>query len=384
MATTLEDFLSIKDSYAERLLTPSIRAGVLQRTRHIHVADAVASAGRNVHAIGVGSKMVAGKPTGDLCIRIYVIQKLPKSLIAPHFHLPETLDGLPTDIIESAPTVLLTKRSGNARISVRSKAKRSKSIPNSVRVAASEYGVHSSAATKRHGCSPYNLQSMQRPLFGGISAANSGVLAGTLGCFCRSTRNTDDPDARYILSNRHILGKIDGEPEDNTILQPSIGDGGTSDKRVAQYARAAEIDISLDAKNKVDAAIAKILTDIDFKLEVCGIGSLCGHTTVAKGDVVRKCGESTGLTKGVVSDISFDTYISLPLNPPRSLHLIEQIRIEPMDNDAFINSGDSGSLVFAGASNHVIGLICGGNPDAGFAVANPIQNVLDTLQIKLL
>ena len=384
MAASLDDFLTVKNIYAHRLLLPSIRAGALRRVRHIRVADAVASAGWNVHAIGVGSKMVLGKPSGDLCIRIYVHQKLPKSLIAPHFHLPERLDGLPTDIIESAPTVLLAKRRVSANISSRSAAKGRKRVPKSTRVADTVVGMQGFAAM--NDCSPFNLQSMQRPLFGGISTANAGVLAGTLGCFCRSTRQNDDRTIIYILSNRHVLGKIDGEPEDDAILQPSIGNGGTSDKWVARYARAAALDLSPGAKNKVDAAIAKIRPGMEVNREICGIGSLGGLITVAEGDEVRKCGESTGLTKGVVRDISNDTItVPLPSDPlGRSLYLAEQIRIEPADRDAFINPGDSGSVVVAGVSNGIVGLICGGDPNKGWAVANKIQNVIEALQIELL
>ncbi|MFA7705911.1 MAG: hypothetical protein WCX91_02225 [Candidatus Omnitrophota bacterium] len=383
MVAKLEDFLTVKNSYAQRLLKPSIQAGVLHQRRHIHVADAAASAGRNVHAIGVGSKMVAGKPSGDICIRIYVLQKLPKSLIAPHFHLPAMLDGLPTDIIESAPAVLLGKRIDSAKISGSAKAKSSGSIRRSGHIAQINANIQRSVAMN-DDCSTYKLQSMQRPLFGGISAANSGVIAGTLGCFCRSTREEDNKDAKFILSNRHILGRIDSEPDDGTILQPSMGDGGTSDKWVARYARGAELDLSSDANNKVDAAIAEIRPDINVKFEVCGIGALGSPVTVATEEVVRKCGEATGLTKGVVRDISCHAYIPLPVDPPRLLCLIDQIRIEPIDGDAFINPGDSGSIVVGGTSNGVVGLICGGDPNTGWAIANPIKNVLESLQIELL
>lgn len=364
-------------------LMPSIRAGVLQRTRHMHVAAAVASAGRNIHAIGVGSKMVAGKPTGDLCIRIYVIQKLPKSLIAPHFHLPEMLDGLTTDIVESSPTVLLAARRGSAITSNGPADEGESPFSSSAHRMGEEAGEQRTDST--NDCSPDNLTSVQRPLFGGISAANADVLAGTLGCFCRSTRQTDHPEAQYILSNRHILGKIDGEPDDNVILQPSMGDGGTSDKWVARYTRGAELDLSPGAGNKVDAAIAEIRSNIGVKLEVCGIGSLGNPVTVAAGDVVRKCGKFTGLTKGVVRDISFNTHVPLEFDPQgRSLYLVEQIRIEPVDHHAFVGPGDSGSMIVAGASNGVIGLLCGGDPDAGWAVANRIQTVMETLQIAML
>jgi hypothetical protein len=383
MAATLEEFLAVKNRHAQRLLTPSIRPGVQPLNRHIHVDAAAASAGMNVHAIGVGTKMVAGKPTQDLCIRIYVIQKLPKSIIPFQSYLPEMLDGLPTDIIESAPTFLLARRRGSAKVSVGPKAKRHSPIPKRAHMAGLKVSIQESAPWE--DSSPGNLTSFQRPLFGGISAANSNVLAGTLGCFCRSTRETDDPGARFILSNRHVLGRIDGEPQENIILQPSKGDLGTSDEWVARYARAAKLNLSPDVGNTVDAAIAQIRQDLlPVTLEVGGIGRLGEPIPAALKDIVRKCGKKTGLTEGVVKDISFNTHLPVEYDPQnRDLYLINQIRIERIDK-AFAGPGDSGSIVVGGTSNGVIGLLCAGNPSEGWGVVNPIKDVMEALQIALL
>jgi hypothetical protein len=383
MATTLEDFVAVKNKHEQRLLKPYIRAGALLRDRHIHVDAAAASAGENVHAIGVGNKMVEGKPTGDLCICFFVIQKLPKSLMARKFRLPEMLDGLPTDIIESAPATFLAKPRGSAKASGRAKAKGIRPIPKSGHIAGIRAGIQGSSTID--DCTPENLTSLHRPLFGGISTANSNVLAGTLGCFCRSTRQTDDPAAQFILSNRHVLGRIDGEPQETIVLQPSRGDLGTSGNWVANYARAAEIDFSPTAGNMVDAAIALIRQEaVPAKFEVAGIGLMGKPITPAIGDIVRKCGKKTGLTRGVVSHVSWNSYLPVPYDPQgQQLHLIDQIRIVPVDK-AFVGPGDSGSIIVAGGSNDVIGLLCAGDPSEGWAVANKIQNVMEALQIELL
>ena len=75
---------------------------------------------------------------------------------------------------------------------------------------------------------------------------------------------------------------------------------------------------------------------------------------------------------------------NVPLPRGRSVHFVEQIYIESVGPDKFIGDGDSGSIVFDGDSNGVVGLICGGDPEAGWAIANPIQYVLESLEIELL
>ena len=55
----------------------------------------------NVHAVGVGRKIVNGKLTRQRCVRIYVLVKLPKALLTKKLTIPKDFDGIPVDIIES-------------------------------------------------------------------------------------------------------------------------------------------------------------------------------------------------------------------------------------------------------------------------------------------
>ena len=71
-------------------------------------SDAVALAGRNAHAVGVGPKIVKGKPTSQLCVRIYVVHKLPLSYVAPVFRFPKELAGLPTDSLFATEATALS------------------------------------------------------------------------------------------------------------------------------------------------------------------------------------------------------------------------------------------------------------------------------------
>jgi hypothetical protein len=58
--------------------------------------------GQNVSAVGIGRKVTAGRPTDELAIRIYVRHKLSKRLLGRRA-FPSNLDGIPTDVLVSAP-----------------------------------------------------------------------------------------------------------------------------------------------------------------------------------------------------------------------------------------------------------------------------------------
>ena len=94
------DLLHAKQLLSARHLSLGFRSGVVGRMPTISVAAAISSAARNVHAVGIGRKVVEGKTTRELSVRLYVVQKLAKSLLPPRDLLPETIDGVPVDVIE--------------------------------------------------------------------------------------------------------------------------------------------------------------------------------------------------------------------------------------------------------------------------------------------
>src|SRR5690349_4680237 len=55
----------------------------------------------NVIAVGVGSKVVKGRVTKKVCIRVYVSKKLPPGRLGGDATIPTEIDGVPTDVIES-------------------------------------------------------------------------------------------------------------------------------------------------------------------------------------------------------------------------------------------------------------------------------------------
>ncbi len=53
-----------------------------------------------VHAVGVGPKMVGGKPTGELAIKVYLVKKKPLVDLTSDESIPAQIDGVSTDVVE--------------------------------------------------------------------------------------------------------------------------------------------------------------------------------------------------------------------------------------------------------------------------------------------
>lgn len=116
------DLIQAKQVLSARLLTAGLRGGTLWRSPMLTVAAAVASAGRNVHAVGIGAKITNGQETSTSCIRIYVTQKIALSLLPQRDQLPEKIDGVPTDVIEAPPAIAALPRGRKNKKVVRSAA----------------------------------------------------------------------------------------------------------------------------------------------------------------------------------------------------------------------------------------------------------------------
>lgn len=352
-----QDILQAKQALSARLLRAGLRGNAFNRRPALNVRTAIGFAGQNVHAVGIGSKVVSGEATTQECIRIYVVQKVAPSILPPRDRLPEMIDGIPTDVIESPPAV----------ISARGRARR---------------GVRAAAAAS---CSS-NRRSRQRPIVGGISAAHFEVTAGTLAYFCRSTLSGDDPSKIYILSNNHVFANVNRADEGDDLDQPGPEDGGTAGDHFASFFRAINLRLGGIFPNKIDAAIGELLPGIDFRLEICNIGRITGVATAEQNMQVRKHGRTTGYTEGRISETSYDSIVRVERGTSTVPALFQnQIRVErDTSSPAFALRGDSGSLVVDQSTAEAVGLYFAG-PDSGeYGVANHIGDVLEELQIELL
>jgi hypothetical protein len=101
-----------------------------------------------------------------------------------------------------------------------------------------------------------------RPAPSGISIGHPNVTAGTLGCLVND--NTDG--SLCILSNNHVIADGNLANLGDAIIQPGTADGGsTPADDIATLKRFIPIDCT--ATNRVDAAIAEVITRADVVAE---------------------------------------------------------------------------------------------------------------------
>lgn len=289
--------------------------------------------GPHVEGLGVGEKISAGQPTGELALRVYVDRKLPQRRVdqpvPPTVTVPDAGE-LTTDVIELGHV------------------------------------------------EPESFRERARPAMPGCGLGHVAATVGTFGCVV--TRPGDD--AVYILSNAHVLADAGFGQSGDTVVQPGRLDGG--DQGVDALATLADFvpfsfdDVGFD--NQVDAAIAKVrrrdwvVTRIrDLGVAPAGVGRL-----VRRGMHVKKVGRTTGYTTGVIQDVHFRTALRYPR--PGGGHSPRVGFRDQVLCTRYSDSGDSGAAVL-NSSNRVIGLHFAGAP--GGSVFNRIQHVLRLLEVEL-
>lgn len=222
------------------------------------------------------------------------------------------------------------------------------------------------------------LQQRSRPLRPGVSLAQEGVTAGTLGAFV-----TLAGDQRlYVLSNNHVLGDSDRAPIGSAVLQPGPYDGGTAADQVATLA--ATVLLRADGSNVTDCAIAVLADDVEVDASY-PVGPVTA-TALPDDDVeVEKVGRTTGLTRGRVTAIELDgVAVEYPVG-----HVVFDDQIEVTGTGgAFSAGGDSGSLVYRPDDATALGLLFagserGGPGGTGLTFCNPIDPVLEALAVRL-
>lgn len=356
----LQPWLQAKQELSRRYLQRD-RPGLMLRSRSVGVAVAAAAEGLNVHAVGVGKRLIDGAPVDELAVKVYVTQKLPASLLGDNA-IPRQIDGMPTDVVESPPAFLLPTLTATA--------------------------ATGSAELDAAAASPCTSQRQRRlrPVPGGVSTGHLAVTAGTIACFCRSIRPGDDPEAICVLSNNHIYADVNKALPGDPLLQQARVDGGTVGDAIALLERFVPIKLGGVLRNRVDAAIGRLLPGVPFDPAICSIGAVAGNAPPVEGMRVRKHGRTTGLTEGRISDLTYDVLVGMDHMDPTIVALFEdQIRIEQVaPHPAFGLGGDSGSLVVTSDGNRAVGLYFAGPEGGAYGIANPIDEVLAKLQIELI
>ncbi len=295
----------------------------------------------NVYGIGVGYKIRDGKETDEIGIIVYTTKKKPKNQIVPQQVLPAFIGEVPIDVVE-AP------------------------IPEP------------QMANAQKSKEDYN---MYNPMVGGIQLCHCSkqegsflyLSLGTLGMFVKSK---DDPDGTYILTNWHVLEKLDID-----IFHPTYAGDHSDMVRVAVSTKG-------DYFECADAGIAKVVAPPNQirTNEIIEIGEIRGIASErpALGQLVKKRGRTTRLTYGKVNDI--DMTVSNGTNIFR-----HQVRVVGYNNadTAVSDGGDSGSIVLTydeendEKNNYVLGLLWGGSRKDDILVYSPIKYVFESLNIEM-
>ena len=191
-----------------------------------------------------------------------------------------------------------------------------------------------------------------------------------------------------MLTNNHVIADENGNSAGAAVVQPGTLDGGQHPAdEVGKLGRF--IRLRANATNFVDAAIGDLHEDIEFDPRQIGtLGSLAGLGDVVDlptNATVHKVGRTTGQTEGRMTAFDVDNVrVEYDLG---ILRFDNQIEIEGAGNDAFSDSGDSGSMI-VDADLRAIGLLFaggdeGGSNGQGLTYANPMGTVLDKLKVDL-
>lgn len=280
----------------------------------------------NVQGVGIGNKVVHRIVTKEKVLQVYVTRKVYGSLLAPDQRIPDEIEGVPTDVVET----------GIFQIGRRF---------------------------------PPIYQRRVRPAPAGVSVGHKDISAGTFGALVRQGSDV------YILSNNHVLANEGlGKVGDN-VLQPGPYDGGRPDRdTIAQLS--GFVPLLTDEANLVDAAIANPVVREDVAPEILGVGRAKGEAEPEVDMPVRKTGRTTRYTEGRVTATDVTLRVGYSSG---SLVFTDQFLISGT-RGGFSAGGDSGSLI-VDRDNRAVGLLFAGSPFT--TVANRWSNVAKALRLKL-
>jgi len=231
-----------------------------------------------------------------------------------------------------------------------------------------------------------------RPIKLGTSGSNVEDISGGFCCNGTLGALVEKDGIQYILSNNHVLGRSNSGKIGEAIIQPGYADQSCPARdeaadTVAHLSGKKRIKFGVDRQNKVDVAIAEVVPGaVRSDGEILKIG-IPGTTPAPAfvGMEVIKSGRTTGLTRGIVNWVDVTVTIEeFPLDcaslETRTARFVHQIIVANIDSGEFVDSGDSGSMLYQDVANcpAPVGLLfAGGN---GLAAASPASTVFKTVR----
>jgi hypothetical protein len=323
--TQLNELLAARDELEQRLM-PELAVQAMQ-------ADGSEIFGyNNIVGIGIGEQEVGGHPTGQLAVKVLVSEKVHASQVSADMLVPQSLDGVPTDV-EATGEI---------------------------------YGQA--------------FRARRRPAPGGVSIGNCNrVSAGTLGCLV--TRNNQ----LFCLSNNHVMALSNASPLNTGISQPGRLDGGAcSADIIARLTQFVPISFAAGANNLVDAAIARTSPNLVDRRTIRAGGALqrlrSPHVNPVLNSRVQKSGRTTQYRRGQIDLIN--TTVNVTFDGIGVARFIRQFRVRGVGS-IFSDRGDSGSLVTTYPTNQPVGLLFAGSAASNTTFCNPISTVLTSFGVNI-
>jgi hypothetical protein len=209
------------------------------------------------------------------------------------------------------------------------------------------------------------------PLQGGISISNEWEYGyGTLGGLVKDRLTGDN----MILSAWHVLAYSAFTRPGLRILQPGLGDGGTSINTVARFTRHG-------MNYGIDAAVAKLESDRSTVNEEYEIGAVTGAIEPLMDMRLIKSGRASRVTQGIISGVEGEQPIWYGGFQRKIRHIIHIMQTPEVGEVS--RGGDSGSWWLDSATYKAAALHIAGNDDPEYALAISMPRVLDALQVDI-
>lgn len=287
--------------------------------------------GSHVHAIGIGGK----NDTDEPAVVVYVTKKVPMAELKLNELVPNEIDGVRTDVVESPVAALALPCTDERQGSV-------------------------------------------RPLLCGISVSRAEGPRGTLGGFVRSTR-AGEKNATFLLSNSHVFVAGGGTANGVRVVQPGHGDV-EGPQVIGTVVRATRLVTT--GPIRADAAIARLSSSVKIDNSICSIGALTGTGAPAQKMAIHKHGRTTGLTVGSITATGID--VEVEDGKGRLFKFVNVFRVEGEQKTSVVAlGGDSGSLVVEKGTGRVVGLLYAADPNGSYFLAHPIDEVFGALEVEL-
>lgn len=269
----------------------------------------------NVTGTDIGFRYVAGEVTDTVAIRVFVSEK---SDVDDADAVPAIVDGIPTDVIETAPLRLEA-----------------------------------------------DVRDERNPLVGGISVGPlKNDKAGTLGVVMQGADGT-----LYGLTNFHVLASVKDISVGETVTQPARGDHPWYRQFVRSFHwvgavakfQFGPVDPDDRTSFSTDAALFTLTREVLDSIE--GIGRVHGSGSPVLGAKVIKCGRSTGVTHGVIEGIRGERPTGqnlgdLEIEGIGTEHMRPVLTVKSVKggHDEFTDKGDSGCVYVDEETRLVVGL----------------------------